>query len=81
VAAQSTGRVGCREKNVRYAGGSEDDEMHMITASFSRAIERFSGDLDPRFLLLFQQVVATRKTGSRLRERKPDATVDHLTVS
>ena len=45
VEVQNKGRVGCRQKNVWKAGGSDNDEMRMITASFARAIERFAGDL------------------------------------
>src|SRR5262249_52311627 len=47
--------------------GSDDDDMRMITASFGRAIERFAGSLCLHFLLLFQQVVAIRKTCNQLR--------------
>jgi len=46
---------------------SDDDAMRMITASFVRAIERFSGDLCPHFLPLFQWVVVIRKTCNQLR--------------
>jgi hypothetical protein len=45
---------------------SDNDEMRMITASFARAIERFSGDPCLHFLPLFQQVVAIRKTCNQL---------------
>ncbi len=46
--------------------GSDDDEMRMITASFVRAIERFTGDLYRHFLPSFQQVVSIRKTCNQL---------------
>ena len=46
--------------------GSDDDDMRMITASFVRAIERFSGCLCLHFLLLFQHVVAIGKTCNQL---------------
>jgi hypothetical protein len=36
--------------------------VRLITASFTRAIERFAGDLCLHCLPLFQQVVAIRKT-------------------
>jgi hypothetical protein len=42
--------------------GNDNDEMRIITASFTRAIEWFSGDLCLYFLPLFQQVVAIIKT-------------------
>jgi hypothetical protein len=40
--------------------------MRMITASFVRAIERFTGDLCLHFHPLFQQVVSIRKTCNQL---------------
>ena len=61
---QRTSLVPSEKCAVRW--GSDDDEMRMITASFVRAIERFSGDPCRHFLPLFQQVVAIRKTCNQL---------------
>lgn len=54
VEVQNTGRVWCRQKHVRRAGGARTPTCAMITASVVRVLQRYTDALYTHSLLIFQ---------------------------